>query len=69
MKATALQTYCETHSLDYQTLADRLGISRSYACQLKRGSKPMTLGIARRVSKAFGLSLETLLNHDGKGKR
>ena len=66
-KPFSLPAYCTQHKLSYKDLAATLGISASYACQLRRGTMPMTLGIARRMSAKLGISLDVMLNSHGGG--
>lgn len=69
MKPFSFPAYCKDRDLSYHELASSLGISMSYACQLRLGTTPMTLKVARRINKTFGLPLDMLLKSDGKAKR
>ena len=61
MKTFSLPHYCKQKRISYPALADMLGVSNSYACQLRLGRKPMTLSIARKLSVALGKSLDEIL--------
>ena len=65
MKPFSFPAYCEERGLSYHELAKTLGISHSYACQLRLGTTPMTLKVARKINKVLGLPLDMLLNNDG----
>jgi len=69
MKPFSFPAYCEERGLSYHELARTIGISQSYACQLRLGTTPMTLKVARRIHKTLGLPLDMLLNSDGKRTR
>ena len=59
--------YCQSNSISYNALATALGVSRSYACQLRLGRKPLTIPMARRIQSVYGLSLDVLLADDEEG--
>lgn len=60
MKSFSFPAYCRKRRISYDQLADLLGISRSYACQLRLGRKPLTIKMAKKISAAFNLSLDTI---------
>ncbi len=68
MKPFSFAAYCTANDLTYPRLAKLLAISRSYACQLRLGRKPITLKMARKLHATLGLSLEMLLMANGKPK-
>lgn len=51
---------CRREGITYRELATHLGISQSYACQLRLGRKPMTLSVARRLATLTGYTLDDL---------
>ena len=68
MKAFNLPKYCQDKDLGYKQLAQLLGISETYACQLRNAEKPVTLRIAMSLKEILGLPLEVLLSvSDGRG--
>jgi plasmid maintenance system antidote protein VapI len=60
-KSFSFPRYCRSNHISYAALAAALGVSRSYACQLRLGRKPLTIPMARRIQAAYGLSLDVLL--------
>jgi len=67
MKPFHLPAYCKQQKLGHRQLADLLGISESYACQLRLDRKPITLRIAMLLSKKLELPLESFFKGN-KGK-
>lgn len=44
----------------FSTLARSLGITRSHVCRIMNGSREPSLGVAKRMAKALGVSLDKL---------
>jgi transcriptional regulator with XRE-family HTH domain len=61
MKKFSFPDYCRTQQLGYEQLAELLGISRSYACQIRLGRKPLSMTMLKRVHIKLGVPLESLL--------
>ena len=61
MKPFSFPAYCRKRKIAYTDLAGALGISRSYACQLRSGQKPITATIAYAIQAAYGIPVNHLL--------
>lgn len=44
----------------YSKLADALGVTRSHVCRIMKGNREPSLGLAVKLSKALGVTLDKL---------
>lgn len=61
MQHDALRLVRVFHDMNQTTLADRLGISKSYLSEIEGGKKPPTLELLQRYAETFNLPLSSLL--------
>lgn len=61
MQHEALRLVRVFHDLNQSTLADRLGISKSYLSELEAGKKQPTLELLQKYADAFNMPLSSLL--------
>lgn len=57
---SALKTYRSQQHLEEKLLAEKLGISRNYYCQLENRKANPSFGLLCRIAKVIGLSFSLL---------
>ena len=55
------------HDLTQTELAGRAGVSTACVCHLENGERNVRIPVAQALAKAFGLSLESLLDGTAGG--
>ena len=61
MQHEALRLVRVFHDINQATLADRLGISKSYLSELESGKKTPTLELLQKYAETFSMPLSSLL--------
>ena len=61
MQHEALRLVRVFHDMNQTTLADRLGISKSYLSELESGKKSPTLDLLQMYAQTFNMPLSSLL--------
>lgn len=49
------------HDMNQTQLAEKLGISKSYLCEIESGKKTASIGLLDRYSEVFGIPTSSLL--------
>jgi transcriptional regulator with XRE-family HTH domain len=61
MQHEALRLVRVFHDINQATLADRLGISKSYLSEIESGKKSPTLELMQKYAETFSMPLSSLL--------
>lgn len=61
MQHEALRLVRVFHDLNQTSLAERVGISRSYLSEIESGKKPVTLELLEKYATTFNMPLSSLL--------
>lgn len=56
----------ETKGITQADLARKLGITHSMLCQIERGTKTLSLPLAKEISEILGCRIEDLTETDGR---
>jgi len=56
-----IRLYRENHDMTQIDLGEKLGLARSYICDLEKGCRSISKGIAKKLNRLLGIPLENLL--------
>ena len=58
---TYVKIYRENNGITQQQLGERIGVSKSFICDVERGRREISKKMAKKLSKMFRISIEHLL--------
>lgn len=58
----------EAANINQLELSEKVGVSQSMICQIERGTKTMTVQLAKEVADALGCRIDDLLANDPPNK-
>jgi transcriptional regulator with XRE-family HTH domain len=61
MQHEALRLVCVFHDMNQATLAERLGISKSYLSELESGKKSQTSELVQKYADTFNMPLSSMM--------